>query len=69
MKKKILWITESAIMLALLVTLQTLTKPAGQIVTGTCVNACLAVAVLVGGIGCGLTVAFFSPIDAFRQVR
>lgn len=65
MKKKILWITESAIMLALLVTLQTLTKPAGQIVTGTCVNACLAVATLVGGIGCGLTVAFFSPIAAF----
>lgn len=65
MKKKILWITESAVMLALLVTLQTLTKPAGQLVTGSCVNACLAVAVLVGGLSCGLTVAFFSPIAAF----
>ena len=65
MKKKILWITESAVMLALLVTLQTLTKPAGQLVTGSCVNACLAIAVLVGGLSCGLTVAFFSPIAAF----
>ncbi|MBR5597179.1 MAG: hypothetical protein IKW30_07215 [Lachnospiraceae bacterium] len=65
MKKKILWITESAVMLALLVTLQTLTKPAGQLVTGSCVNACLAIAVLVGGLSCGLTVAFFSPVAAF----
>ena len=65
MKKKILWITESAVMLALLVTLQTITKPAGQLVTGSCVNACLAIAVLVGGLSCGLTVAFFSPMVAF----
>ena len=63
--KKILWITESAVMLALLVTLQTITKPAGQLVTGSCVNACLAIAVLVGGLSCGLTVAFFSPMVAF----
>ena len=65
MKKKILWITESAVMLALLVTLQTFTKPAGQLVTGSCVNVCLVISVLVGGLGCGLTVAFFSPIAAF----
>lgn len=65
MKKKILWITESAVMMALLVTLQTLTKPAGQLVTGSCVNVCLAIAVLVGGLNCGMTVAFFSPIIAF----
>lgn len=65
MKKKILWITESAVMIALLVALQTITKPAGQLVTGTCVNACLAIAALVGGLNCGLTVALVSPIAAF----
>ena len=42
MNKKIRWITETAIMLALLVTLQALTKPAGQFVTGSCVNVVLA---------------------------
>ena len=65
MKKKIRWITETAIMLALLVTLQALTKPLGQLVTGSCVNTILAVAALVGGLGSGLTVAIISPILAF----
>ena len=32
MRKKVLWITETAVMLALLVTLQALTKPMGQLV-------------------------------------
>ena len=35
MKKKILWITETAVLLALLITLQWLTKPLGQLVTGS----------------------------------
>ena len=65
MNKKIRWITETAIMLALLVTLQALTKGFGQFVTGSCVNAVLAVAALVGGLGCGLTVALVSPVLAF----
>ncbi len=65
MKKKLLWITETAIMLALLITLQTLTKPMGQLVTGSCVNAILAVSALVGGLACGLTVALISPVLAF----
>lgn len=65
MKRKIWWITETAIMLALLVTLQSLTKGFGQLVTGTCVNAVLAVAVLVGGLSTGLTVALVSPVLAF----
>ena len=64
MKKKLLWITETAVLLALLVTLQALTKPFGQLVTGSCVNAILAVAALVGGLGCGITVALISPILA-----
>lgn len=65
MNKKVRWITETAVMLALLVTLQALTKPAGQLVTGSCVNAVLAVAALLGGPLCGLTVALLSPILAF----
>lgn len=65
MNKKIRWITETAIMLALLVTLQALTKPLGQLVTGSCVNTILAVTVLVGGLGCGITVAAISPVLAF----
>ena len=65
MSKKIRWITETAIMLALLVTLQALTKPAGQLVTGSCVNTVLAVAALVGGLGSGLTIALISPVLAF----
>lgn len=65
MNKKIRWITETAVMLALLVTLQALTKPMGQLVTGSCVNAVLAVSVLIGGLSCGLVVALCSPVLAF----
>ena len=65
MNKKILWITETAVMLAVLVTLQALTKPMGQLVTGSCVNTVLAVAALVGGLASGLTIALISPILAF----
>lgn len=52
-------------MLALLVSLQALTKGFGQLVTGSFVNAVLAVAVLIGGLGCGITVALVSPVLAF----
>ena len=65
MNKKNRWITETAVMLALLVSLQALTKPMGQLVTGSCVNAVLAVSALVGGLSCGLTVALICPILAF----
>ena len=65
MSKKIRWITETAVMLALLVTLQALTKPMGQLVTGSCVNTVLAVSALVGGLSCGLVVALISPMLAY----
>ena len=65
MSKKIRWITETAVMLALLVTLQALTKPMGQLVTGSCVNTVLAVSALVGGLSCGLVVALCSPVLAY----
>ena len=65
MSRKIRWITETAVLLALLVALQAITKPLGQLVTGSCVNAILAIAALVGGMSCGLTVALISPVFAF----
>ena len=65
MKNRTRWITETAIMLALLVILQAVTKSAGQLVTGSCVNAVLAVTALVAGLSSGLTVALVSPFVAF----
>ena len=65
MRKKILWITETAVMLALLITLQLVTKPFGQLVTGSFVNAVLAVTVLVAGCSNGITVALISPVMAY----
>ncbi len=70
MSKKIRWITETAVMLALLVCLQwvgsfvpdQMTK---QLITGTMVNCVLAVTVLMVGITSGLTVAMISPVCAF----
>lgn len=65
MKKNVLWITETAVMLAVLITMQMITKPMGQIVTGTCVNAVLGITALVCGVGSGAVVALVSPIVAF----
>lgn len=65
MNKKIRWITETAVMLALLVSLQAITKPMGQLVTGSCVNAVLAITVLAAGLYSGITVALISPVLAY----
>lgn len=65
MNKKIRWITETAVLLALLVTLQAVTKPLGQLVTGSCVNAVLAIAGLLVGLSSGIAVALISPVCAF----
>lgn len=65
MKKQTIWITETAVLLALLIVLQAVTKAAGQFVTGSCVNAVLAVAVLFAGVWSGVTVALLSPFLAF----
>lgn len=59
------WITETAVLLALLIALQSITKPLGQYVTGSCVNAVLVLAVMVAGLSSGLTVALLSPVVAF----
>ena len=65
MRRKVLWMTQTAVMLAALIALQALTKPLGQIVTGSCVNAVLAVTVLFVGMSSGVTVALLSPVFAF----
>ena len=65
MKKNVFWITETAAMLALLVSLQWVSKPFGQLVTGSLVNTVLAVSALLGGLSCGLTVALLSPLFAY----
>ena len=65
MKKKILLITETALMLALLITLQWATKAFGQLITGSCVNAVLAITVLLVGLPGGVAVAVLSPLFAF----
>ena len=65
MSKNVRWITETAVMLALLIALQALTKPLGQLVTGSCVNAVLAISVLLAGLGSGITIAVSSPVLAF----
>ena len=66
MRKKILWITETAMLLALLVALQGITAGLGnQFITGSCVNLVLAVAALMVGPWGGAVVALASPFLAF----
>ena len=65
MHKSIRWVAETAVMLALLIALQVITKPLGQLVTGSFVNAVLAVTVLVAGLSSGITVALISPVLAY----
>ncbi len=58
-------ITRTAVLLALLVILQTVTKAAGQSVTGSCVNCVLAVGALMLPLGGSLVLAAASPFLAF----
>ena len=69
--QKTTWITTTAMMIAALIVLQWATgliplptKLAQQLLTGSCVNAVLAVSVLLGGLWCGVTVAALAPVFA-----
>jgi len=66
--RRILWITRTGVLVALLVTLQWATAGtaaiAGQYITGTCVNAVLAVSALFSGLWSGVAVALLSPFCA-----
>lgn len=69
MNKKIRWITETGVMLALLIALQWLGSQipepiSKQLITGSLVNCILVIATLVAGRNSGITVALISPILA-----
>ena len=69
MNKKVLWITRTAALLALLICLQWVgsqipEQMVKQLVTGTFVNAVLAVTVLIVGYSSGITLALISPVLA-----
>lgn len=70
MKKTIRWITETAVLLALLICLQWVgsmipNQLVKQLITGTMVNCVLAVAALYAGYGSSITIALISPVFAF----
>lgn len=65
MNRKIRFLTQTALLLAVLIVLQAATKGFGQLVTGSCVNAVLAIAALLAGLGSGLVIALVSPVLAF----
>ena len=70
MKKTIRWITETAVLLALLICLQWVgsmipNQLVKQLITGTLVNCVLAVAAMYAGYGSGITIALISPVFAF----
>lgn len=64
-RHRILWITRTAIFIALLVVLQAATAPLGNIlVTGSTVNLLLIVSVMTCGLSSGVAVALMSPVLA-----
>ena len=64
-KKSIYWLTHTALFIALLIVLQAVTAPMGNIlITGTIVNLLLIVSVMTCGAASGLSVGVISPILA-----
>lgn len=67
--KKTMWITRTAVLLALLLALQWATLGtrafAGQYITGSLVNCVLAVSAMTAGLSSGLVIALLSPIFAY----
>lgn len=64
-KDKILWITRTAILIALLIVLQAATATLGNsLITGSIVNMLLVISVMTCGLGTGLSVAIVSPVLA-----
>ena len=64
-RKKLRWLTQTALLIALLIAAQWTTRPLGQFVTGSAVNLILIVSVSIIGLPCGITVAAVSNILAF----
>ena len=64
-KKRITWVTNTAIFIALLIIFQAATAPlATPVVTGTIVNLLLIISVITCGFASGISVALVSPIVA-----
>ncbi len=64
-KKQILWITRTALLVALLVATQALTSSLGmQLLTGSLVNLILVISVMAAGLSSGIAVALISPLAA-----
>jgi len=63
--KRILWIAQTAIFIALIVSAQAITRPLGQFVTGSCVNFLLITSAILVGLPSAAVVAIISPIGAF----
>lgn len=65
MNKKIIWITRTAVLIAMLIVVQLVTSSFGNtIITGSLVNLILVVSVMTSGLLTGVTVAAMSPIFA-----
>ena len=61
--EKVLWITRTAILIALTIILQAITLQLGnQFITGSIVNLMLIISVMTCGLSTGLTVSIFTPI-------
>ena len=66
MNKKILWITRTAVLIALLIVLQWTTSMLGnQLITGSVVNLMLIVSVMTCGLSTGISVAAVSNTMAY----
>ncbi|MCL2404101.1 MAG: hypothetical protein FWC92_01005 [Defluviitaleaceae bacterium] len=64
-KRRALWIAQTAMLIALMVTAQIFTQPYGQFVTGSTVNFILVMACILVGVSSGITVGAISPIIAY----
>lgn len=64
-RQRTLWITQTAMLIALLVALQFATSSLGQYVTGSCVNVVLAISALAAGLWSAVVVALLSPFFAY----
>lgn len=64
-EKQVRWITETALLFALVLVIQMLGFP--QLVTGPLVNMALLLATIFQGIGSGVVIGFFTPWIAFSR--
>lgn len=62
---KVLWITQTAVFIAMMLVVQAYSKPLGQYVTGSAVNLILILSVMLGGLYSGMAVSVLSPVLAF----